>query len=314
MYDIAIIGAGPAGLSASVYASRYGLKNVVFGFPGGLTSETHEIGNWLGTKLLNGQEFAKNSEEHAKSLGAQIVPTLVKTIERKDGHFNIETQKAEKFEAKTMLLAMGTAHRRLEIEGEKKFHGRGVSYCATCDGFFFRGKTVAVIGGGDAAAEGAVFLADLASQVYLIHRRDELRAEDYWGNLVKNNAKIKIIYSTNVLEITGGDKVESIRLDKPYDGSNELKVDGVFIEIGAAPNIELLKLCKVDLDEGGYVIIDTSGKTSIKGIWAAGDLTTGSDKFRQIVTAASEGAIAAHSIKQFLKGNNNNTQYLEKAA
>jgi len=309
IYDVAIIGAGPAGLSASVYASRYGLKNVVFGQAGGLTGETHEIGNWLGTKLMNGAEFAKNSLDHAKSLGAEIVPTLVKNIERQGDHFFIEDHKGQKYEAKTMLLAMGTAHRRLEIKGEKEFSGRGVSYCATCDGFFFKEKTVAVIGGGDAAAEGAAFLADLASQVYLIHRRDELRAEAYWIKALKSNPKIKIIYSTNVLLINGNAKVENIILDKPYNGATELKLDGVFIEIGAAPNVELLTACKVGLDEGGYVKIDSGGKTSIEGIWAAGDLTAGSDKFRQIITAASEGAIAAHSIKQFLKGNDNGNGY-----
>lgn len=301
MYDVAIIGAGPAGLTASIYASRYGLKNIVFGQPGGLTAETHEIGNWPGSKLINGAVFASQCAEHAKSLGAEIIPTFIKTIKRGKDGFDLENLKGEHFTTKTLVLAMGTAHRRLEIKGEKEFHGRGVSYCATCDGFFFRKKTVAVVGGGDAAAEGAIFMADLADQVYLIHRRESLRAEDYWLKALAANPKIKIIYKTNILEINGDKKVESITLDNPYDGSTELKLDGVFIEIGAAPNNELLKVCQVELDEGGYVKIDAGGKTSVPGIWSAGDLTTGSDMFRQIITAASEGAIAVHSIKQHLK-------------
>ncbi|MFA6393719.1 MAG: FAD-dependent oxidoreductase [Patescibacteria group bacterium] len=301
IYDIAIIGAGPAGLNASIYASRYGLKNIVFGHSGGLIAETHEIGNWLGTKLMNGAEFSALCEEQVKSLGAEIVPSFIKSLKNDGDIIRLEDTQGKKYEAKTVLLAMGTAHRRLEIKGEKEFHGRGVSYCATCDGFFFRKKTVAVIGGGDAAAEGAIFLVDLAEKVYLIHRRGELRAEEYWIKSLKANPKIEIIFNTNIKEIKGDKKVEAVILDKPREGSDELKLDGVFIEIGAAPSVELINACRVGCDAGGYIIIDQSGKTSVERIWAAGDITTGSDKFRQIITAAAEGAIAAHSIKQYLK-------------
>lgn len=301
-YELAIIGAGPAGLSASVYASRYGLKNIVLGeIAGGLTTKTHEIGNWLGTEKISGMEFAQKSAAHAKSYGTEIISATVDQLEKKDDCFNLLLNSGKKIAAKTVLFAVGTRHRHLGVPGEKELIGKGVSYCATCDGFFYRGKTVAVVGGSDSAAGAALFLADIAEKVYIIYRQDKLRAEKFWVALVEKNPKIEILYVTNVKEIKGEQKVEELVLDSPHKNSDVLKVDGIFIEAGFDPNTELLKKFNVALDAEGYVVIEADGKTTEKGIWAAGDITTGSNKFKQIVTAAAEGAIAANSIQQYLK-------------
>jgi thioredoxin reductase (NADPH) len=302
VYDLVIIGAGPAGLSASVYASRYGIKNVVVGgVAGGLTTQTHEIGNWLATEKIKGYEFAMHAAEHAKSYGTEIIPALVDEIKRSGEIFTLFLSNGKKLEAKAVILAMGTKHRHLGVPGEKEFAGKGVSYCATCDGFFYKGKTVAVIGGNDSAAGAAVFLGDIADKVYMIYRGDKLRCESFWGEAISENPKISMLYNTNIKEIKGSEKVEAVVLDSAYQNSDELKVDGIFAEIGSDPITDLTKDLGIELDEEGYVKIDPTGRTSEKGIWAAGDITTGSDKFKQIVTAASEGAIAAHSVQKFLK-------------
>ncbi|OGI16713.1 MAG: hypothetical protein A3J63_05050 [Candidatus Moranbacteria bacterium RIFCSPHIGHO2_02_FULL_40_12b] len=301
-YDLAIVGAGPAGLSASVYASRYGIKNIIIGeMPGGLTTKTHEIGNWLGTEKITGFEFAQKAANHAKSYSAEIISATVDQLEEKNGNFILFASDGKKIEAKTILLAMGTRHRKLGIPGEKEFLGKGVSYCATCDGFFFRGKIVAVAGGNDSAAEAAVFLAGIAEKVYIIYRGEKLRAEKFWTEAIKNNSKIEVICNTSIKEIEGDQRVEGIILDNPRQNSETLKVDGIFIEIGLDPNTELVRNLEVDLDEEGYIKISPDGKTSTRGVWAAGDITDGSNKFKQIVTAASEGAIAARGIQQYLK-------------
>jgi thioredoxin reductase (NADPH) len=305
IYDLAIIGSGPAGLSASIYASRYGISNVVIGgISGGLTTQTHEIGNWLATEKIAGYEFATKATEHVKSYEkAHMINALVDDIQEKEGKYLLFLNNGEKIEAKTLIMAMGTKHRHLGIPGEKEFAGKGVSYCATCDGFFYRGKTVAVVGGNDSAAGAAVYLGDIAEKVYLIYRGEKLRCESFWGEAINKNSKIETLFMTNVKEIKGQDKVEELILDASYKNSETIKAEGIFVEIGSDPSTELVKNLQIDLDAGGYITIDTSGRTSRKGVWAAGDITNGSDKFKQIVTAAAEGAIAAHSVQEFLKKN-----------
>lgn len=302
LYDLAIIGAGPAGLSASVYASRYGVKNIVIGgVSGGVTTQTHEIGNWLGTQKIRGFEFANNATEHAKSLGAEVKSALVDEIKNESEKFVLFLNNGEKIESKTILLALGTHHRHLGVAGEERLAGKGVSYCATCDGFFYRGKTVAVVGGNDSAAGAAVYLGDIAEKVYVLYRKEKLRAEKFWVDAIEKNPKIEVLYQTNIKEILGEDKVEEVLIDSTYKASDKIKVDGVFVEIGAEPNVEMAKSLGVELDEYGYIKVNADGKASVKGVWAAGDITTGSNKFKQIVTAASEGAIAANDIQKFLK-------------
>lgn len=303
IYDLIIIGAGPAGLNASLYASRYGLKNVIVGgVPGGLTSQIHEIGNWLGSPEISGFDFANNSTEHVKKFGAEIKGYLVDEISRDDeGIFEVFLSNGEKLKSKTILVATGSKHRKLGVMGEKEFLGKGVSYCATCDGFFYREKTVGVIGGSDSAVSAAVFMADIAKKVYLIYRGEKLRAENFWITAAEKNKKIEIIYNTNVKEIKGGDKLEEAIIDNLYNGADNLKVDGLFVEIGFIPSTEIVRELGVELDEEGYIKIEKDGKTTANGIWAAGDITTGSNKFKQMITAASEGAIAANSIQEYLR-------------
>lgn len=301
MYDLAIIGAGPAGFSASVYASRFGIKNIVIGEPGGLLLKAHEIGNWLGTQKISGAEFAQKAEAHAKSFGTPVEYALVENITKENSEFILKTNTNKEIKAKAVLVAVGTAPRRLKIPGENEFAGKGVSYCTTCDGFFYKGKTVAVIGGNDSAAGAAIFLADLADKVYLLYRGEKVRAEKFWLDKITVNPKIEVISNMNVKEIRGEKKVEEIILDNKYEDSETLKVDGVFIEIGLDPNADLIKELGIKKDEAGYIIIDEAGRTSLEGVWAAGDITTGSNKFRQIITAAAEGAIAAKSIQEYLK-------------
>jgi len=302
MYDIAIVGAGPAGLNASIYAARYGLKAVVVGaVTGGLAGTTHEIGNWLGTEKITGYQLAENMLQHAKSYQTPIIERMVEDIKRIDGGFELTVAGVEAVQAKTVILATGTSHRHLGLPNELKFMGKGLSYCATCDGFFYRGKIVAVIGGNDAAVAAAAYLGDIAEKVYLIYRKEPLRAEQVWQDAIAKNPKIEIIYNTVVDDVFGEEKVSKIQISNNVGESRDLAVDGVFIEIGSEPNSDLFKELGVELDEQGFIKIKNDGTTSVEGIWAAGDLTDGSNKFRQIITAAAEGAIAVASISKYLK-------------
>lgn len=302
MYDIAIIGAGPAGLNASIYAARYGMKPVIIGaVTGGLAGTTHEIGNWLGTEKITGYELAQNMLTHAKSYGTPVIERMVEDIKKIDDGFEITVAGSEAVRAKTVLLATGTSHRHLGLPNEAKFMGKGLSYCATCDGFFYREKIVAVIGGNDSAATAAAYLGDIAQKVYLIYRKESLRAEQVWQDTIAKNPKIEIIYNTVVDDVFGEEKVSRIQVSNSSGESKEIAVDGVFVEIGSEPNSDLFKELNVESDEQGFIKIKSDGSTTANGIWAAGDLTDGSNKFRQIITAASEGAIAAASISKYLK-------------
>lgn len=302
MYDLTIIGAGPAGLAASIYASRYGITHIVIGsLLGGQISETHLIDNYPGIEDVTGVDFSQKLGHHAEKYGVEILPTLVRKIEKENNEFNLDLVNGEKVKTKTILLATGTKRKKLNIKGEEEFLGKGISYCATCDGFFYKNKSVAVIGGSDSAAGAALFLAEIAQKVYLIYRKEELRCEPFWQKRIAGNSKIEVIYSSNVIEIVGQEKVEKIKLDKEHNGSAEIILDGVFIEAGSDPNIDFAKDLSLEVDEKSYIKIKSDCSTSLEGVWAAGDITDGSDKFRQVITAAAEGAIAARSIFNYLK-------------
>lgn len=302
VFDAAIVGAGPAGLSAAVYLSRYALSPIVIGdLFGGTATKSHEIGNWLGDEKITGFDFAKKAVEHAKSYGVPFAVARVRGIEREGLLFVLALDNGETVHARTIVLATGTEHRSLRVPGEKEFSGKGVSFCATCDGFFFKNKTVAVVGGSDSAAISALYLADIAAKVYIIYRGAELRAEPFWKKRIEGNDKIEVICNTNITEIQGTETVTAIALDRAYEGAQSISVDGVFVEIGADPKIEFADALQLRVDNEGYIEVNKSCMTSADGVWAAGDITTGSDKFKQIVTAAAEGAIAANSIQLWLK-------------
>lgn len=302
LYDLIIVGAGPAGLAASIYASRYNVKHMVIGaLLGGQISQTHLIDNYPGLENMTGMEFAKKWANHAKKYGTEIIPALIKNVKKEEDVFLVFLEDGKILKAKTLILATGVKEKKLNISGEKDFAGRGISYCATCDGFFYKNKIAAVVGGGNSAAGAAMFLANICQKVYLIVRKKEMRAEPYWQDAIKKDGRVEIVYEANVLEVSGKEKVEKIKLDKKYQGQNELKIDGLFIEVGAGPNINYTEDLEIATDEEGYIKIQNNGATSVSGIWAAGDITDGSDKFRQVITSAAEGAIAARSVFNWLK-------------
>ncbi len=299
IYDLIIVGAGPAGLSAAIYASRYNLNALVIGDePGGMAADAYKIENYPGFKSVSGMELMNKFKEQIKSF---VDIKQEKIIELKKEDNFVITTKENIYKSKTIIVASGTKRRKLNIPGEKKFLGRGVSYCATCDAAFFKDKVVGVVGGNDASAMSALLLAEYAKKVFIIYRKEKIRAEPLRVIQLEKNKKIIIINNTNVIAVNGDKMMSSVTLDKEFNNNKELALDGLFIEIGSVPSIVLTKKLSINLDEEGYVIVNSTQKTNVNGFYAAGDITTNSNKFRQIITAASEGAVAAHSVYEFLK-------------
>lgn len=301
IYDLVIIGAGPAGLAASIYASRYKTDHFVIGKePGGQAVEAHNIENWPGTESISGFVLAQKMREHAEKLGAKIVMDSVSNVNRGENVFDITAHTAQ-YRAKNILLALGMEYRKLAIPGEEEFKGKGVSYCPTCDAAFFKDKIVAVVGGGNSAASAVQLLSEYASKVFLIYRGDKLKVDPVYLENFAKNEKIEIIYKTNITEIKGENTVDRIVLDNKYDEKDELEVQGIFIEIGSEPGVELIKQLGVNIDEQGFIAVNPDQSTNVAGVYAAGDATTGSNKLRQILTAAAEGAVAAASVYKKLQ-------------
>jgi thioredoxin reductase (NADPH) len=309
-YDTVIIGAGLAGLTASIYASRYKMSNVVVGkLPGGTITLAHKVENFPGFTSITGLELARNVIMQVKALGAEILPdevVKVKVVEASGNEphfFRVTTEKGGEFEAQTLIATTGTERRKLGVPGEKEYLGKGVSYCTHCDAPFFKGKTVAMIGGSNAAVGGAIHLSQFAQKVYIIYRKSELRAEPIWVEEVLKNPKIEVIYNTNVTEVLGdGNKVTGVKLDNPYQGSAELSLEGVFVEIGGVPASSFLLPLGVELDENGFVKVNERMETNVHGVFAAGDFTTQSLILQQAITACAQGAIAASSAFKYLRG------------
>lgn len=299
-FDIIIIGSGPAGLTASIYAQRGGMKSLIIGgpAPGGQLLQTTEIENFPGfEKPISGYDLMSKMINQAKRLGSTISSDYATEIETTKP-FKVKAG-SNIYTAKSLIIATGSTPRTLGIASEGIFANRGVSYCATCDGFFYKGKDVCVIGGGDSACEEASFLTNFANKVYLIHRRDTLRAAPLVQEKVKKNPKIEIIYSHIVKEIIGKEKVEKVLLKSTKDNSEkEINVSGVFIAIGHNPNSEIAK-GKLELDNDGYITVDKDYQTSVKGIFACGDVV---DKiYKQAVIAAATGAIAAMNAIKYVE-------------
>lgn len=297
IYDIAIIGTGAAGYTASIYASRYKMSNIVIGeMIGGQTAEAHRIQNYPSHIEIPGAELMKLMKEHAEVYGAPMEYDKVTCIEGAYPKFKICTSGGKDIYSKTILLAIGQRRRKLGIPGEKKFKGRGITYCATCDAVFYTDKIVVVVGGSDSANTAALYLASLASKVYQVYRGEKLRGEVIWAEKVMSNDNIEVIFNTNIIEAIGDEKLEAVKLDRPYNGSDTIKTDGLFIEIGSEPDTTLMQLLGVQTDDSGFIIVDADQSTNVAGIWAAGDITNESNKFHQTITAAAEGAIAAENI------------------
>ncbi len=302
-YDLAIVGAGPAGLSAAIYASRGGLKTVVFekALVGGQIVVTAEVENYPGfAETLTGFDIADKLKAHADKFGAEFKLEEVKAIGVEGLCKIIETDKGT-YSTKSVIIATGAHPRKLQVPGEQKYTGRGVSYCATCDGALYRDKIVAVVGGGDSAIEEAIFLTKFAKKVYIIHRRDKLRAVKVIRDRVFKNKKVEYVWDSVVQGIDGGDMVETLHIyNRKLDEISDLKVDGVFIYIGIIPNNELVE-SRVELDPRGFIQTDEDMHTIIPGVFAAGDIIH--KTLRQVVTANSDGATAAFSAEKWIEEN-----------
>ncbi len=297
MYDIIIIGAGPAGLTAALYARRAGHSVLVLeaGVPGGQAVTTPHVENWPGTKIISGADFAMSLYEQAADLGAEFQFAAADGL-RDLGERKVVSAGGQEFEGRAVIYAAGVRRRKLEVPGEEEFGGRGVSYCATCDGGFFKGKTVAVVGGGNTALEDAIYLSALCPTVYLIHRRDQYRGEKHLVEGVAQHGNIKPILNTKVVAIEGGGQVTGVRLSGP-EGESSLAVDGVFAAVGLLPDNGAFAP-PLELDENGYVKAGEDCLTAIPGVYAAGDCRT--KELRQLVTAAADGAMAASQAGRYL--------------
>lgn len=299
MYDLIIVGSGPAGLSAAVYGKRAGLNLIVIEknpMSGGQVLNTYEVDNYLGMPGINGFDMGMKFREHAERLNVEFVETEVTSVE--DGEIKVVHTGGGDYRARTVILAAGAEHAHLGVPGEEELSGKGVSYCATCDGAFYKGKTAAVVGGGDVALEDAIFLTRFCEKVYLIHRRDELRGARILQDQLKDLPNVEILYSTVVQKINGENMVESLTIQDVKNGQiSELEINGVFIAVGIHPNTDLYKELAA-CDEQGYILAGEDGVTNVPGLFVAGDVRK--KGLRQIITAVADGANAAVSAGTYL--------------
>lgn len=297
MLDVVIIGSGPAGLSAAVYSKRANLNVLVVEkvyFGTGQIAESHQVDNYLGLLGINGYELGEKFREHAVTLGVEFKNGEAERFEVFEDGWKIHLKSGEILETRTVIYAAGAMHRHLEIPGEQEYAGKGVSYCATCDGAFFREKTTAVIGGGDTALDDALLLSDMCSKVYLVHRRNEFRGSAITVERLRAKENVEFVLEAKPSSITGTDQVEKLWLE---DG-RALDVEGVFVAVGMIPMTNPVKDI-VELDQNGYIVAEETGKTSAKGFFVAGDVRT--KELRQVVTAVSDGANAATLAEQYIR-------------
>lgn len=303
IHDLIIVGSGPAGLSAAVYAQRAELNTIVIEknmLSGGQILNTYEVDNYPGLPGISGFDLGTKMREHADKLGTSFVEDALISAEL-SGAIKKLTGENGTYEARTVIIATGAHHKKLGVKGEDFLTGSGVSYCATCDGAFFKGKVTAVIGGGDVALEDAIFLARMCRKVYLIHRRDELRGAKSLQNKLLSLENVEVIWDTVVEEITGENQVESLKLlNKKTEERTELSVDGVFVAVGIEPESrEFVGL--LETDKQGYIKAGEDGITSVPGVFAAGDVRT--KLLRQVITAASDGANCITGVERYLSEN-----------
>lgn len=300
IYDLAILGAGPAGICAAIYATRAKLNTIWLDkkfVQGGQIVDTYEVDNYPGLPGITGLDLGEAMAGHAKKLGMKPQREPVRSIETEHGIKVIRTKKNE-YRARAVIIACGATHRHLGIPGEEELSGMGVSYCATCDAAFFQDRTVVVVGGGNVAVEDAILLSRTCKKVYLVHRRDELRAEKILQESLFACKNVELIWDSIPLSIEGTDKVEALKIqNKKTQEESFIETDGVFIAVGIVPGTEKFKDL-VKLDEAGYIVAGEDGITSEPGIFAAGDIRT--KNLRQVVTAVADGANAVASVQRYL--------------
>lgn len=301
-YDLIIIGSGAAGFGAAIYSGRYRVRTLVIGQDfGGETAKAGAIENYPGFQSIDGYELMNLMKQQAANLEVEIINAEVTKITKQQHCFMILSGK-KTYKALTIILAVGAKHRRLNLPNENELTGKGVHYCVTCDGPVYTGKIIAMVGGGDTAVKGAVMAADYVKKIFLIVREKELRAEPInLEHLKKIGHKLEIIPETEIKEIIGRDKLEKIILSRPRQGSAELKIDGLFVEIGAVPNVGLAESLGATLDDQGYIKVNNLMQTNIDGVFAAGDAVNHFGPFKQAITSASMGAVAATSAYNDLK-------------
>ena len=300
VFDTIIIGGGPGGYTAALYAARAGFSALVLEklSPGGQMATTDQIDNYPGfPQGVNGFELALEMQKGAQRFGAQTELAEVLRVDLRGPVKEVVTQK-ETYRAPTVVLATGASPRELGLPGERELRGRGVSYCATCDGMFYRGKTVAVVGGGNTAAADVLYLSRLCEKVYLIHRRDQLRASRVYLEPLKQAENVEILWDSQVTELLYGETLTGIKVGNKKTGEvKELSLDGLFLAVGQLPNTQLFQ-GQVELDAAGYVVADETTRTNLPGVFAVGDLRQ--KPLRQVVTAAADGAVAAHFLEEYL--------------
>lgn len=294
-YDLIVLGGGPTAIGCAIYAARFAMDVLVVGKTfGGLIATTHIVENYPAITSISGQGLMDMFKDHMDSLSIPYISDQIRSINKVDDYFELRSF-FQKFKAYSICIATGSERRKLGIPGEEEYAGRGVSYCATCDGPFYKDKVVCVLGGSDSAAKEALFLAQNTKKVYIIYRGEEIRAEPINKKRVLENKKIEIIYKTNVVEIKGEGNVKFI----VFDNDKEFDVDGVFVEIGSIPNSDLAKKIGVETNEKGEIKINRKSETNVPGIFAAGDVADA--PFKQAITGVAEGVIAAYSAFDYVK-------------
>ena len=299
-FDVIVLGGGPAGYTAAMYTARAGLSTLVIEklYAGGQMTQTPNIENYPGIPQgIDGVLLGMNFQAGAQNAGVQTLYAEVTAVELR-GKEKILTTAQGDFIGRTVIIATGAGHKHLGLEREWELTGKGVTYCATCDGMFYRGKTVAVVGGGNSAASEALVLSRIAKKVYLIHRRDSLRASRSYNEPLQQAENVEFIWNSQVSQLLGEEKLSGVKLRNVVSGEErELALDGLFISVGRQPATELFR-GQLELDDGGYIVADESTRTSIPGVYAVGDVRT--KEVRQIVTAAADGAVAAHYAESYL--------------
>ncbi len=297
VYDVAIIGLGPAGATAAIYSAKYNLKTIVIGqVPGGTAAEAHKICNYPPFVEIKGFELAQRFLQHVQSMNVEVVFGKVENVEKKKEFFELDAGD-KKIQAKKIVIATGTKRKQLGIARENEFRGKGISYCATCDGMFYKNKVVGVVGGGNSALTAALLLSEFAEKVYIFYGKDKFyKAEPAWTEQVLKNKKIKSEFNVEIKELVGKGALESVKLTN----GKEVKLGGLFVEIGSNPNTSAVENLGLKKDERGYIVVDENCRTSMKGVYAAGDITN--HKLKQIVVAEADGAVAATSIYHELMG------------
>lgn len=294
-HDLIIIWAWSAWYPAGMYASRYKIKNIIIGAqPGGALATSHKVENWPGVFSAPGKQIMDSFKEHAENSGSEILNELVVDLEKKDDIFYIKTSSGKEFSSKYVIVATWNSHKHLWVKWEEEFLWKWVSYCATCDGNFFKNMTVVVAGWGNTAVTEAIYLSDICKKVYLVHRRDTFRAEDIWVEQARKRENIEFVLNEQIEEIAGWFFMEKVILKS----GRELPAEGIFVAVGTNPNVQVIEKLTPEKDEEWCLVVDKRQQTSVKGLYAAGDVTTNSNKFKQTIISAAEWCLAANSVHE----------------